>query len=127
MSAIAGSIASLSLAGRIFSVTADSDGTLHTGGFTNEVMANGDGTARTKKTRSLWSLKGVEISIDQVLGDQEFLQDISNSLTDVVVLITYASGVSYQATGTIVSEIEFGNQNSTVSIDLSGPGTATKQ
>jgi len=127
MPAIAGSIESITLDGRSFAVTADADTSRKLGGFENEVQSNGDGTARTVKTRVPWSLTGVVIEIDDTAGDQEFLQALQNSNRNVPVTATYVSGISYQATGQVVGEVVFNNQSSTASLDLSGSGEMTPQ
>jgi len=127
MPAIAGSMESITIDGRSFAVTADADTARKLGGFENEVLSNGDGTARTVKTRVPWSLTGVVIEIDDTAGDQEFLQALQNSNRNVPITGTYVSGVTYQGTGQIVGEVVFNNQSSTASLDLSGSGEMTPQ
>lgn len=127
MPAIAGSMESITIDGRSFAVTADADTSRKLGGFENEVQSNGDGTARTVKTRVPWSLTGVVVEIDDTAGDHEFLQSLQNSNRNVPVTATYVSGVSYQATGQVVGEVVFNNQSSTASLDLSGSGEMTPQ
>jgi len=127
MPAIAGSMESITIDGRSFAVTADADTSRKLGGFENEVQSNGDGTARTVKTRVPWSLTGVVIEIDDTAGDQEFLQSLQNSNRNVPITATYVSGVSYQATGQVVGEVVFSNQSSSASLDLSGSGEMTPQ
>ncbi|MBT56166.1 MAG: hypothetical protein CMF72_22545 [Mameliella sp.] len=118
---------SITIDGRSFAVTADADTSRKLGGFENEVQSNGDGTARTVKTRVPWSLTGVVIEIDDTAGDQEFLQSLQNSNRNVPITATYVSGVSYQATGQVVGEVVFSNQSSSASLDLSGSGEMTPQ
>ncbi len=127
MAAIGGSIESISLAGRTFSVTADSDTQRKIGGFENDVQANGDGTARTIKTRVPWSVTGITIKIDDDNGDQEFLQNLTDSNNDIAVAVTYPSGAVYQGTGQITGEVQYGNSGASASLDLMGPGILTKQ
>ena len=127
MPAIAGSIESITLDGRSFAVTADADTSRKLGGLENEVQSNGDGTTRAVKTRVPWSLTGVVIEIDDTAGDQEFLQALQNASRNFPITVTYVSGVTYQATGTITGEVVFSNQASTSSLDLSGGGEMTPQ
>lgn len=127
MPAIAGSMESITIDGRSFAVTADADTSRKLGGFENEVQSNGDGTARTVKTRVPWSLTGVVAEIDDTQGDQEFLQSLQNSNRNVPITATYVSGVTYQGTGQIIGEVVFNNQSSTASLDLSGSGELTPQ
>ena len=56
---IGGSIESISIDSRSFPVPADTDITTMIGGFKNETLPNGNGTARTKKERVPWKLSGV--------------------------------------------------------------------
>lgn len=127
MPAIAGSMESITIDGRSFAVTADADVARKLGGFENAVESNGDGTARTVKTRVPWSLAGVVIEIDDTQSDQEFLQNLQDSNRDVPVTGTYVSGTTYQGTGQIVGEVVFNNQSSSASLDLSGSGKLTPQ
>ena len=127
MPAIAGSMESITIDGRSFAVTADADVARKLGGFENAVEPNGDGTARTVKTRVPWSLAGVVIEIDDTQSDQEFLQNLQDSNRDVPVTGSYVNGTTYQGTGQIVGEVVFNNQSSTASLDLSGSGKLTPQ
>ena len=127
MAAVGGSIEEISLSGRSFSVAADAEAQRKLGGFENEVLANGDGTARVIKTRVPLSIDGLTVVIDDDRGDQEFLQDLANSSNFFVVAITYASGLTYQGTAQIVGENPASSQSATAAISLMGPGTLTKQ
>lgn len=127
MPAIAGSMESITIDGQSFAVTADAETSRKLGGFENEVQSNGNGSARTVKQRVPWSLTGIAIEIDDTAGDQEFLQSLQNSNREVPVTATYASGVTYQATGQITGEVVFNNMSSTASLDLSGGGEMTSQ
>ena len=49
--AIGGSIESVSIGGRPFTVASDADATRDLGGYTSETRANGDGTTRDILTR----------------------------------------------------------------------------
>ena len=61
MTAVGGSIESVTLDGRNFPATADAAAERKLGGFENESQANGDGTARLIKTRVPWSLDGLTL------------------------------------------------------------------
>ena len=124
---IGGSIESITLAGRTFSVAADAEAQRKLGGFENEVQANGDGTARQIKTRTPWSLDGLTVGIDDAQDDSQFLQDIQDGNDYVPVAITYASGEVYQGSGQIVGETQTSSQNATASISLMGSGVLTRQ
>jgi hypothetical protein len=127
MAAVGGSIESISINGRIFPVASDAEANRKLGGFENEVQANGDGTARIVKTRVPWSLDGVTVEIDDVRGDQEFLQEVANGNVYVPIAITFASGLVYQGDGILTGEIQASSQSATAPISLMGPGEMTKQ
>lgn len=127
MAAVGGSIESISIRGRLFPVAADADATRDLGGFTVEVQSNGDGNARILKTRKPWALGGVVVEINDDRADQEFLQEIQNGNEFVAITITFASGTTYQARGTLVDAIEAGSANATATIALQGPGEMTQQ
>jgi len=127
MAAVGGSLESVSLDGRTFAVPADSDVNRKLGGTENEVMANGDGTARLIKTRVNWSLDGLTVSIDDILEDQEFLQGLADRNDFFPVVLVYASGEAYQGNGQLTGEMQASSQSTTASISLMGTGALTKQ
>ena len=127
MSAVGGSIESVTLDGRNFAVAADAEAQRKLGGFENEVQSNGDGTARIIKTRVPLSLDGLTLETDDSRGDQEFLQDISDRNDFFPIAITYASGFTYQGTAQVVGEMQASSQAATTAVSLMGPGILTKQ
>ena len=127
MAAVGGSIESISIDGRNFPVASDAEANRKLGGFENEVMSNGDGTARIVKTRVPWSLDGISVEIDDSRGDQEFLQETADGNGFVPIAITFASGISYQGSGIVSSELQASSQNATAGLTLSGPGTMSQQ
>lgn len=122
-----GSIETVALSGRNFSVAADAESQRKLGGFENEVQANGDGTARLIKTRVPLNIDGLTLHVDDNRGDHEFLQDLANGLDFFPLAITYASGVTYQGTCQIVGDFQASSQNATAAVSLTGPGVLTKQ
>ena len=124
---VGGSIESVTLDGRTFSVAADAEVQRKIGGFENEVQANGDGTARLIKTRVPLSLDGLTVDIDDAQDDAEFLQALQNGNSFFPIALTYASGEVYQGTAQIVGETQTSSQNATASVSLMGPGVLTRQ
>lgn len=122
-----GSIESISIRGRLFAVASDADAQVKLGGFENEKQSNGDGSARTVKTRVPWSITGLQVDINEAKGDHEFLQEIQDSLDDVSVTVTYANGTTRQGTGTITAEVQYSTQNATATVSLGGGGKLTQQ
>lgn len=127
MTAVGGSIESVSINGRTFAVASDAEASRKLGGFENELQSNGNGTARVVKTRVPWSLDGLQIEVDDARGDHEFLQGISDGNGFVPIAITFASGITYQGDGTITGELQYSSQNSTAAVSLGGPGQMTSQ
>lgn len=127
MAAVGGSIESVTLRGREFAVAADAEAQRKLGGWENEVMANGNSTARLIKTRVPLSLAGLTLEVDDDRGDHEFLQDLANAPDFFPIAITYASSLTYQATAQIVGELQASSQNATAAVNLAGPGVLTKQ
>lgn len=125
--AVGGSIAAVSLRGRLFPVAADADGDRKLGGFENEVQANGDGSARIVKTRVPWSHGGIVVEVNEDRADHQFLKEIADSKDYVEMTIEYASGAVYMGMGMITGEVKFSSQKSTAEINLMGPGELTQQ
>ena len=124
---IGGSIESITLDGRTFSVAADAEVQRKLGGFENEVQANGDGTARIIKTRVPLSLDGLTVDVDDAQDDAEFLQELQNRNNFFPIALSYASGETYQGEAQIVGETQTSSQNATASVSLMGPGELTRQ
>lgn len=120
--ATGGSIESITFAGRYFAVAADADANRKLGGFENEVLANGDGTARQIKTRVPLMIEGLPLVIDDLKGDSEFLQDRADSGDFSPFGITLASGVTYVGRAQIVGEFATSSQSATAPTSFSGPG-----
>ncbi|MNI42011.1 hypothetical protein D3C73_962810 [compost metagenome] len=122
-----GSIESVGLAGRTFSVAADADSNRKLGGWENETQPNGDGTGRLIKTRVAWLIDGLTLSIDDLRGDQEYLQDLKDRLDFFPIDITYASGAVYSGLGQVTGEEQTSSMSTTAAVTLSGPGKLTRQ
>lgn len=127
MTAIGGSIESVSLDGRNFPATADADTQRKLGGFENDSQANGDGSGRIIKTRVLPALMGVVVECDDDRGDHEFLQALSDQKDYWAFAVTLASGVVYQGRMQINGELQYSNQGASCAFDLMGTGKLTKQ
>lgn len=127
MAPVGGSIESVNINGRTFAVAADADANRKIGGFENEVLSNGDGTARLIKTRVPFSKEGLTLSVDDDRGDQEFLQDIADSKGFVPINATYASGAVWQGSGQLTGDLVYSSQAATASVNIMGTGKLTKQ
>ncbi len=128
MSAVGGSVESVSIRGRLFAVAADADVNMKTGGSDNAFEPNGDGlTGRIIKTRTGWMLSNIVLSIDHDRADLDFLDEVQEETEPVDITITYADETTFQARGTIIGEPEYSAQKSTAAVTLGGPGKASAQ
>ncbi len=127
MAQIGGSILSISLNGRQFSVPADADFSQKIGGFENEVMANGDSTARLLMTRVPFKLAGVSVSIDDALQDFEFLQNLADSKEFADMVVEFASGALWTGQGQIIGELTRATSTATAECEIAGTGTLVQQ
>lgn len=124
---VGGSIESVTLAGRVFPVAADADVNRKLGGFENEVLANGDGSARLQKTRVPASLANLVLSVDDDRGDHEYLQGLADGQDFFPATISLASGVIWQGTLQIQGEFLYATMTATATVNLSGTGKLSKQ
>jgi len=127
MTAVGGSIESISLSGRNFPVPSDAEANRKLGGWENEVQVNGDGSARLIKTRVPLALDGLTVEIDDDRGDQEYLTDLAGQNDFFPIAITYASGLVYQGQAQIVGEVQAASKAGTAQVSLQGPGVLTQQ
>lgn len=122
-----GSLQEVSIAGRIFSVAADSETSRKLGGFETEVQMNGDASSRNVQTRVAWTTGALTLSCDETRADQDFLQDCADGVGAdkdgyFTVTVTDAANFTRRGRGRPTGEITFNSMNSTVSLTLSGPG-----
>jgi len=127
MAEIGGSIESVTLEGRTYTVASDADVAQKLGGFENEVQANGDGGARKIMTRVPWGLSDITVSIDPETDDLEFLQSLANTKGFIDCTLTEVGGTVWQGSGTITGEMPRSLQATTAAVNLMGQGKLTKQ
>lgn len=126
MSAIGGSIESVSLNGRVFAVAADAEAEIKIGGFENEIQANGNGTARQVKTRVPHSVTGVTLEMDDSRGDHEFVQALADSPDYFDLGVSKVSGITYAGTSQFTGEMQSSTQSATMAANFGGPGKLTQ-
>ena len=123
----AGPIQSVSIAGRRFTVPNDTDAERDLGGNNATVSMNGDGSGRILTERKPWMIGSLTVSIDDTIGDQEFLQGIQDTADPVAIGIQYVSGSIYSGSGIISGDIKYNNKESTATLELSGAGQLIQQ
>lgn len=122
-----GPIIELSWAGRTFKSAGDASVSLGLGGMNNAIEANGDPSVRVIQTRVPWSCEGAAINIDPDNGDQEFLQERSDSGVEEIFTVTLADNSVYQGKGTTTGDLKFDTSKATAAVNFGGGGTLTKQ
>ena len=122
-----GSIESCTIDGRRFSVAADADADRDLGGFVNEAQPNGDGTARYVKTRKVWKVSGVTLSINNNRADLEFLQARANSLVPYPITFTFVDETTYAGVGMITGDLASKTMSGTADVEFSGEHTLKSQ
>ena len=127
MPAVGGPIDSVSIDGRSFAVAADADTNRDIGGDNNTVETNGNKTGRILKATMPWKVDGLSLSVDDFLGDHEFLQNIADTSIFHIIRMTYASGAVWQGSGTITGELKYASANTTMPIEFSGELNFTQQ
>lgn len=127
MSAIGGSIESMSINGRTFEVASDADAAIRTGDPDVEIQINGGGSARVIVTKMPWAIGGVVLSIDTHAGELEFLRELKSSGKMVPISITLANGDVFSGTGIPTGELTYQTANSTATVECGGPGKLDRQ
>ena len=117
---VAGSIKSVSIKSRLFSVAGDADAKLNLGGRENEVQPNGDNTVCVVQTVMASEISSLKLRISDTRRDQEFLAEVQASGDVVPITVTKASGLTYRGKMQIVGKIEVSTKDQTVEIQLSG-------
>lgn len=98
----------------------DSNISLDLGGYQNEAGINGNGSLHGTKRRKKAMLGDVQISIDDVRGDLEFLQSKAESGEPGPLTITLASGVTYRGSMMITGEVKKSTGDGTTSVTFEG-------
>lgn len=125
MSIQGGSWESVSLNGREFKCTGDTDPTLILGGHEIEIQMNGMGGYRELKSPIPWAVNGVMVELDVDNGDIEFIVDFQASGGGDI-CITLFGGTSYTKQGTITGTVEANPKTASITLNLAGGGMLKK-
>ena len=123
MGTTGGSIGSLSINGRNFSVDGDVDAAQALKKFENEMKANGDGTIRLIKKRQVQKLEALPVAINDSQNDLEFLSDLNDNGDGGVdglfnITVALASGAIYSGRGQFVGDMMRQTSESTAELTL---------
>jgi hypothetical protein len=127
MSTIVGPLEAVNIGGREFEVASDADISRALGGKENTILPNGGGGARQQKVAKPWSLSGLQVVVDDSRDDHAYLQEIADAPGWTECAATFASGITFSGSGTIVGEFTYSSTNGTASLDLSGPNKLERQ
>lgn len=126
MSQVSGSVVECSLNGRIYAPSSDAAVKITLGGYKNEALPNGNGSAGMQKTAIPPGVEGLVIAIDHDKNDAQALQDVADGKDFVAFSITLADGNTYQGKVQI-EETGFDTQKSQAELKLFANGKITKQ
>lgn len=121
MTAVGGSLESVTLNGRTFAATADADVNVRLNGFSNESQANGNGSSRLIKTRMTAMVENIVVQADDDNDDHTFLQQLADTNDYFPVTVALASGAVYMGNLQIEGDLTRSTLNATASFNLSGP------
>lgn len=122
-----GSIYSVSIKNRSFTVAADADANRDLGGFTAEVQMNGDGTVRYVLTAKPWMVDGLTIEIEDDNDDQAFIQNIIDAGKAVPITMTDVFKNTYSGAGLVTGDLKKSTMSGLVPVTFSGGGKLDKQ
>ena len=81
-----------------------------------------------KSERVPWGLDNYPVIIDDLAGDQEFLQDVADdSDTLVAVTVELASGVIGEGMGSLIGDLKYVSGDGQMPVTLQGAGRLTQQ
>lgn len=115
-----GPIESVTIDTRRFAVDGEVDAALALAGYMNEVKPNGDRTVRLVKSVKVGRANSIPIVIDDSRDDEEFIQEIMDSLTLVDVEVTDVNGTVWSGRAQIVEDPETSKKEGTKEISLHG-------
>jgi len=120
MASQGGPIVNMSISGRTFAVTQDSDPPIDLGGNENDVEMNGDKSARIVSKIVPGKIGPVALVIDHANGDQQFIQEIRDNKELVDVSIELADGSIFYHRGIITDAAEYKPKTGTMDVTSKG-------
>jgi len=115
-----GDIRQLTINGREFGVSAEANVNVDPGGFQNDGGLNGNGNLHINQRRKLAGFSDCPVSIDDEIGDLEFLQNISNNGDVVPVTMTLASNITYSGSLSVWGELMKNSGDGTATLEMRG-------
>lgn len=118
--AVGGPIKEVTLEGRRFDVNGENEVELFLGGWTNEVVSNGNGTGRIIKTPKAGAINKIPLVIDDDRGDEAFVQELMNRHAWIKASFTDINNHVYSGDVQIVGDGVTNKNTMIKEIDLQG-------
>lgn len=127
MGANGGSPQEANVAGRVFNIDGESDDDRDLGGKKAEVKVDGNGNARILASRKPWSIK-LNLVIDSIRGDQEFLQDLIDNAEPFSFSYIDASDQAWGNGGAMITgDLVRKGKDGVMEVTFEGGGKLSKQ
>ncbi|WP_432631798.1 hypothetical protein [Brachyspira sp.] len=120
MAAVGGPIRDVTIEGRTFQVDGENEVEMFLGGWTNEVVANGDGSARLIKSPKAGQANKLPLVIDDSRGDEAFIQEIMNRHEFIKISFTDINEHVYAGEMQLVGDAMTNKRTMIKEIDLQG-------
>lgn len=125
--AVGGPIKSVNLEGRAFNVEGENEVELFSGGWTNEVTPNGNGTGRIIKSPKTGEANKLSIIIEDDRNDEDFIKELRNRHGWIKASFTDINDNVYSGDVQIVGDSVTNKKTMVMEIDLKARDVFTKQ
>lgn len=115
-----GAFESIVIAGRRFATKNDDSVETLLKGKTNETIMNGDGTWRNKQTWHPGHITGINIIVDDMKYDKQYLQNLQNKGSPISITATKVNGIVVSGSVQIVSDLACDESEGTIELELEG-------
>lgn len=120
MSKAGGALETIVIDGRLFTCDASDEPKFNLPGFTNEVVANSNGTLRIKKTRVPGTITDVNVVTDDDRGDHQFIKEAVGKNDFFAISATKIDGTLVSGKMQITDEYPVDGKANTMAISLAG-------
>lgn len=116
-----GDIRGLSIGGRSFQVITESAFEITPSGKANEFKPTGGGSMVGTQKRVLGAINGIEVSIDNELGDYEYLAQVRDDGEPVACTLDLADGSAWAGSLGIEGDLLYKTDTGTATLSMRGP------
>lgn len=115
-----GAFESIVIGGRRFDTKAEDSVETLLKGKKNETIMHGDGSMHYKKTWHPGHITGLNIIVDDMKQDKQFLQNLQNGIDKIAITATKVSGVVISGEVQIIDELACKEDEGTIELNLEG-------